>query len=326
MSDNNVVDFIPKGTFTDQERIEQVRSIIAKEELTFREKGELFNEIKLDKAEVAAISNAVMGKGDASAGTAPASMSTKEIIETAGGSYNTYKHAARFVDVFPTVESQMGLGHTVCLTLISGKNYIDANGLGDDAFRQLCLQAQRGEKFEGEFEEYGYGSPWRYKDAERAVKILTGKLRPLENPTAKKAEKVVADTVEDVVKDLPKKQAAPIKKAVVKAVKQQTAEINKSFEARVHEEAVKLAEEMAGEIKANAEESLAYVREAKAKLRKKERIAASRLKGIPALMTKQEFKMIKGCLHSDRVPDDLKERFNNAFIIFSKLEEVTDWD
>ena len=37
------------------------------------------------------------------------------------------------------------------------------------------------------------------------------------------------------------------------------------------------------------------------------------------LLSEEEFKLIRGCLHSDRVPDDLKGRFDKAFIAVNKL-------
>jgi hypothetical protein len=45
-------------------------------------------------------------------------------------------------------------------------------------------------------------------------------------------------------------------------------------------------------------------------------------KGIDSHMTQDEFRLIRSCLHADRVPDELKERFDKAFVIFNRLEKT----
>ena len=40
---------------------------------------------------------------------------------------------------------------------------------------------------------------------------------------------------------------------------------------------------------------------------------------VTTLLTEEEFKLIRGCLHADRVPDDLKARFDKAFVAVNKL-------
>lgn len=41
--------------------------------------------------------------------------------------------------------------------------------------------------------------------------------------------------------------------------------------------------------------------------------------GVKAFVTYEEYKLILGCLHPDRAPEDLKPRFNEAFDIWRKL-------
>jgi DNA-binding NarL/FixJ family response regulator len=42
---------------------------------------------------------------------------------------------------------------------------------------------------------------------------------------------------------------------------------------------------------------------------------------ITTIITYEEFKMIRGCLHPDRQPDELKEKFGKAFDLFNRLEQ-----
>ena len=48
--------------------------------------------------------------------------------------------------------------------------------------------------------------------------------------------------------------------------------------------------------------------------------------GLDGLMTEDEYKLIRGCLHPDRVEDELKPKFGKAFHIFSRLEKSVNWD
>ncbi len=40
---------------------------------------------------------------------------------------------------------------------------------------------------------------------------------------------------------------------------------------------------------------------------------------LPGLMTEEEYRLIRGCLHPDRAPEDRKTTFSKAFDIFSRL-------
>jgi DNA-binding CsgD family transcriptional regulator len=42
---------------------------------------------------------------------------------------------------------------------------------------------------------------------------------------------------------------------------------------------------------------------------------------ITTIITYDEFKMIRGCLHPDRQPEELKEKFGKAFDLFNRLEQ-----
>lgn len=43
-------------------------------------------------------------------------------------------------------------------------------------------------------------------------------------------------------------------------------------------------------------------------------------KGLTPYMTQDEFKLVLGCLHPDRAPEDKRDRYNEAFQIFKRLE------
>ena len=49
--------------------------------------------------------------------------------------------------------------------------------------------------------------------------------------------------------------------------------------------------------------------------------ASELLKNLDGLMTEEEYKLIRGCLHPDRADEALKEKFGKAFHIFSRLEK-----
>lgn len=46
----------------------------------------------------------------------------------------------------------------------------------------------------------------------------------------------------------------------------------------------------------------------------------ARIATIDAYMTEDEYKLILNCLHPDRAPEDRRQRFNDAFIIFRRME------
>lgn len=62
-------------------------------------------------------------------------------------------------------------------------------------------------------------------------------------------------------------------------------------------------------------------REKKAELDKIEKQLAQRATSITTIITQDEFKLIRGCLHPDRQPEELKDKFGRAFEIFNKLDQ-----
>lgn len=49
-------------------------------------------------------------------------------------------------------------------------------------------------------------------------------------------------------------------------------------------------------------------------------------KNLDGLMTEDEYRLIRGCLHPDRAGEELKEKFGKAFHIFSRLEKSVNRD
>lgn len=57
----------------------------------------------------------------------------------------------------------------------------------------------------------------------------------------------------------------------------------------------------------------------------KERLKALRM-NLDGLMTEEEYRLIRGCLHPDRAPAEKKEQFGRAFEIFTRLEKTVNRD
>lgn len=50
------------------------------------------------------------------------------------------------------------------------------------------------------------------------------------------------------------------------------------------------------------------------------------LKNLDGLMTEDEYRLIRGCLHPDRANEELRAKFGKAFHIFSRLEKSVNRD
>lgn len=56
------------------------------------------------------------------------------------------------------------------------------------------------------------------------------------------------------------------------------------------------------------------------KAREREAQCSAAMARLDSIMTQDEFRFILNCLHPDRAPEDRKERFGSAFVIFKRLE------
>jgi len=124
----------------------------------------------------------------------------------------------------------------------------------------------------------------------------------------------IKEETDDEVSLLPKTAKIKLEKTIEKATQVRFAEMNLEFE-----------KQLADAIKKKTAELDRLIKDAKLdrQLAKAERDAAIEYrKGIDSHMTMDEFKLVRGCLHPDRQPDDMKDRFGRAFDIFTRLEKT----
>ena len=98
-----------------------------------------------------------------------------------------------------------------------------------------------------------------------------------------------------------------------------------------------VAAEVEPQIEAEVQRRVTQEREELARLRAKlhatekeaqeerERLRELRM-NLDGLMTEEEYRLIRGCLHPDRAPEDRKPTFGRAFDIFSRLEKSVNRD
>ena len=89
-------------------------------------------------------------------------------------------------------------------------------------------------------------------------------------------------------------------------------------------EQAKLAEmqkEFQVELQAAIQREQDKINEARKELIELEKKISKAATTITTIITYDEFKMIRGCLHPDRQPDELKEKFGKAFDLFNRLEQ-----
>ena len=89
-------------------------------------------------------------------------------------------------------------------------------------------------------------------------------------------------------------------------------------------EQTKLAEmqkEYQVELQAAIQREQDKITEARKELIELEKKISKAATTITTIITYDEFKMIRGCLHPDRQPDELKEKFGKAFDLFNRLEQ-----
>jgi hypothetical protein len=186
--------------------------------------------------------------------------------------------------------------------------------------KRLISDAAAGKQFMDDFDpDYKYRGPWTVVDARRQVAFITGKQVRVEHKQADKTKKVIIGVVEKAVADLPKRKADTIVKAVSIEVARETKKLQDTFSDAVN---AKVTEKLKGALDPMIAEHRERIEQAKIS----QKIASNRLKGVPALMTKAEFKLVLNCLHPDRAPADRRDKFAEAFGVIKRLEEGTKWD
>lgn len=84
---------------------------------------------------------------------------------------------------------------------------------------------------------------------------------------------------------------------------------------------VEMQKEFQIELQAAIQREQDKINEARKELIELEKKISKAATTITTIITYDEFKMIRGCLHPDRQPEELKEKFGKAFDLFNRLEQ-----
>ena len=130
-----------------------------------------------------------------------------------------------------------------------------------------------------------------------------------------KEERVPLLTFETKVEKLMETLPASATKKTKAAINQVVSDLRHDFETEV-EHVVK------ERLRIQREKLYALEKEAQA-----DRDRAKELRmNLDGLMTEEEYRLIRGCLHPDRAPEDRKAAFGKAFDIFTRLEKSVNRD
>lgn len=117
--------------------------------------------------------------------------------------------------------------------------------------------------------------------------------------------------VDRVLETLPKTASNKVRGEIKRVMD----DLKHEFEKEVHH----VAQER---VKQQREKLLQMEREAE---EEKKRLRDLR-QNIDGLMTEDEYRLIRGCLHPDRAPEERREQFSKAFEIFTRLEKSVNRD
>lgn len=305
------------GEKSDQEWIDEGKNLV---KLAGRGLGEWFNGVK-------------RGRGEAGAIMAPDRKSAKQIVDAIPDmSYSTARTAGQIVEAFLTEESQRGFLWTECMKMLPVRNKI-----GAETFDRWHYDVSIGNRPESDPDSdhiYTATAPKRLnsKDLTRQIGLATGNIKLV---SSNKVDEVVNTTL--VIDGLAQELADPklkIPKTVQKKVlvlatrkvKEIKKDIDNSFVDEVNVAADKIADNRTEEVREQAEVQRKASREARETYERKSKVTEAMQKRLPMFMTKAEYRIIRGCLKSDRVADDLKPRFDKAYAIFERLAEGGAWD
>lgn len=112
--------------------------------------------------------------------------------------------------------------------------------------------------------------------------------------------------VEQLIETLPKTATQKTKKAIEKVVSDLRHDFTANVEHAVNER-MREQRERVHKLEREAQEE-------------RDRARALRM-NLDGLMTEEEYRAIRACLHPDRAPEDRKAQFAKAFTIFTRLEE-----
>jgi hypothetical protein len=308
----NVVEFehkvIPAGTKTDQELIDQGRSIVNR---TGRALGEWFNEVKLNKSDAAKVGNE---QGDIIA----LLMTAQQICAKAGVKYSTAKDYGAVAEAFSTVESQRGFSYSACNIMMPILRELGP----EEFFGRFMSDAVAGLPYLGEHDpEWEYTAPYCTKDLNRAKFYITRQLRvgsadPSQVPETAEPE-LATEFADGVLSKLPAKTQEAALRELRKILKAEQRTLEKSFSDEVERCAQIKIYEKTDKLRKKLREA---EKEAQIELERLQARAAS----TRAIFTKPEYRLIRGCLVSDKQPEEQRRRFDDAMAIFVRLKRACD--
>ena len=146
-------------------------------------------------------------------------------------------------------------------------------------------------------------------------------LKLKESPEFKEKLKETVEEKEETINKLADTLSNARKKEFETFLDYTSQAIEEEFALEKAERIATAKEQVERELK-EAKEAKAEAYEFKRKAKELFKRANAKMQTIDAYMTKDEFKLIRGCLHSDREQDPaLKARMDKAIIIFNRLEE-----
>jgi hypothetical protein len=125
-------------------------------------------------------------------------------------------------------------------------------------------------------------------------------------------------TFEKVMDALPKSASTKVKKALE--------EVKKELQHDFSDQVIRVAKEKAKDEIEAARAALERAKETEAAAAAAEERFVAQARPLDGWMTKEEFQLIRGCLHPDQTPSDFadfearKERYTKAFNIFMRME------
>lgn len=156
----------------------------------------------------------------------------------------------------------------------------------------------------------------------RAIPAPTPQKSPEATPATPEAPPATpedrARAVKAEVEEIPDQfnLSAPLKVRYEKAVERAWKKLSTEAQTQIEE---RVQKEVNERLPARIAHGEAQIAKWKASHVQRERVLDAREESVDHLITEEEFKIIRGCLHSDRVPDELKEKFDRAFAAVNKL-------
>ena len=186
---------------------------------------------------------------------------------------------------------------------------------GEEAGRQMLLQAQKGERFKDEFEDYGYGEPWNRLMLNRALKIAMGKIsKDLPQPeVVDQGETSVLSQMDKVVRNsgLNTAERKKIKAALTQATKAAFQKLKDEYHDSLDAAVKKRFDDLYGDQEQELFDRMKAVDEA-------EDLLSKHTMTVNALMTEHEFNKLRSFSH----PDKNGGREEEARVVFDIVQKL----